>query len=168
MVRRAGWSLLRGTSLLGFDAVLESLGWVPARQVGPSPLVGADAERIYSVLHFTQAYDPRCQNYFAAPTDPRYVQIGLKCEGNVLDMTDWLRVNGFPTLEPEHVKADAFWEQQAGVYREMALCRRAVGARTDLSAAKSFLAKVACDPIEKLPENYAGFPDQVAAGIRQP
>jgi len=169
-MRAIGWvvALVLAASAAACDAPLEAALGVPARNVGPSPLVGVDPERIYTILHFSDAYVSECRRYFEAPTDPRYVQMGLQCEGNELTMVDWLRVNGFPSVQPEHLREREFWESQTGLRERIGACRRAAfegpGIYLDVSKRAD-----ACDPIERFPkERTTGLPTAKLAGIRVP
>jgi hypothetical protein len=153
--------------VVGCDAPLSAVLGILPRRVGPSPLAGADPERIHAILYFSQAYLPECGRYFASPTDPRYVQFGLKCEANELNMVDWLRANGFPTVQPEHLRAAEFWESRARLEKQIDACRKVIFDGPGELLEKSTKA-APCDPINRLPTDSTGIPSVQSAGIRVP
>jgi hypothetical protein len=147
-MRRRAALVLAVAALGGCDEPVRAVTAAPPREVGPSPLVGADPDRLRVILYFAN-YVGGCGEYFKTPTDPRYIDRGLRCEGASLDQVDWLRANGFPTVQVEHVRAPEFFESQRAMDAQIVRCREAALA-PDGSAAWN-QARL-CDPVVRLAE----------------
>jgi hypothetical protein len=168
MVRQSVPLAMACASLLGCDAALEALGWISPPQLGTSPLVGADAEQIYTIVHFSESFNEDCRDYFAAPLDPRNVKYTGICEAKELEMADWLRANGFSTLEPGHLRLESFWTGILDVSRSIERCNREVQERTKTWSEEQVKALNECSPVTRGPKTPWGFPDAELAGIRRP
>jgi hypothetical protein len=126
--------------------------------------VGADPDRLRLIVFFSNAFLPQCENYFKAPTDPRYIGLGMSCEGASLELVDWLRANGFPSAEPEHVHAAEFFEAQGAMDAQIVACREAAQARGGPDADQQMRR---CDPVVRLAErDFVTSPE--FAGIQRP
>jgi hypothetical protein len=115
------------------------------RPIGPSPLLQMDPDRLYILVHLKGLMDRDCGYYYADPTDPRYVRVAETCARWERESLDWLRANGAPDVQPEHLRSKAFWswhqQKQEGIER----CLQAAVHTADPEEAAR--AKQACGPI---------------------
>jgi hypothetical protein len=67
-----------------------------------------DKDRLYIILVAASMND-QCGKYYAEPSDPRYSGLAPNCDRWERRTMDWLRANGVPQIEPEHLRERAFW-----------------------------------------------------------
>ena len=83
---------------------------LPKRNVGPSPIAGFDKNRLWILVKAFGRTGHECEQFFRTPKDPRAAGFESQCTVWALDMTDYLRVNSLPSLEPEHLAEIPYWD----------------------------------------------------------
>jgi hypothetical protein len=136
-------------------------------QATPSPISDADAERVFQILSLANVYNERCGLYFGAPSDPRYAGGERQCEELALYHVDWLRANGFPSVQLEHVRGREFWAGQAKVQEEMRRCEEVIEAGPG-DRMEKLRKQNECDPLGRLPRDTNGVPTVRSAGLHAP
>jgi len=76
---------------------------VGARSVGPSPLPTFDQDRLWILLHARGDANMICREYYRGDAATREALKG-KCGEHETSLVAYLRLNGLPTLEPEHLR----------------------------------------------------------------
>ncbi len=138
----------------------------------PSPIASFDKDRLWILTRASRVSDGRkCSDYYRAPDDPRYAALTTECDAWSLNFTEYLRINGLPTIEPAHVQSTTYWEwfkQKKAVINE---CRNALPPRepsgriTEASQERSRVFD-ACDPYDDATRNKKQTPSDM--GINYP
>lgn len=134
----------------------------PEEPIGPSPISSFDKTRLWILVKAARIGDGlRCRDYYLAPDDPRYINRAKECEAWTLDFTDYLRLNGLSTLDPEHVRDPVYWQWYKETKQSINDCRgkylATVRDKGEQRAAKS-KAKHACDPYDDARKNKKQTP----------
>jgi hypothetical protein len=166
---RALWAVALACALLACERTEPDAATdvAQARLEEPSPLLAMDPDRLYMILHFSNAAISECGSYYETPEDPRYARFADICARKELELVDWLRANGVENIKPEHIRQKAFWEWRRAKYAEIVECRKRIRASAK-TPSEMILAPAQCDPVGRLPDNELGMPDMNAAGIRKP
>lgn len=94
----------------------------------PSPLPGADPDRLWILLRASRVGDGRkCADLYLMPEDPRYRELKQQCDFWTRDYADYLRLNGFPTIESAHLQEPVYWQWYLSKRQQSADCVRALG-----------------------------------------
>ena len=79
------------------------------RSVGPSPLPAFDSDRLWILLNANGMADVRCKDYYRGEAALRDALRG-RCTQWEKDIVAYLRLNGLPTLEVEHMREPYFYD----------------------------------------------------------
>ncbi|RLA54430.1 MAG: hypothetical protein DRR42_01690 [Gammaproteobacteria bacterium] len=134
-----------------------------------SPLLGADPDRLWILARASRVGDgKRCRDLYLAPEDPRYQELVKRCDSWTRDYADYLRINGFPTIEHQHLKDPAYWNWYIDKRQSQLDCVSALGtpAVTVRGAAREGHRrhKNECDPYDNALINLKRTPTDL--GIR--
>lgn len=135
----------------------------------PSPLLTADSDRLWILARASRAGDGRkCKDLYLNPDDPRYQGLEQQCDSWTRDYADYLRINGFPTIEYQHLKEAVYWQWYLDKRQQISDCLTSVG-NLSLTARGPERAEHArrrneCDPYDDARNNQELTPADL--GIR--
>lgn len=124
----------------------------------PSPLIGADSDRLWILARASMVGDGReCRDLYLNPDDPRYQGVSERCDFWSRDYADYLRLNGFPTVEHLHLQEPEYWRWYLAMRETISDCRSGLGTLpvTADGAARAEHAhqRNACDPYDDALKN---------------
>lgn len=119
----------------------------------PSPLLTADRDRLWILLRASRLGDGRdCQEHYLVADDPRYQGMEQKCDFWTRNFADYLLLNGFPTIEQQHLQQTAYWQWFVQKRAEIQACRNALGVLAVPSTAEArrehYRHRNQCDPFD--------------------
>ncbi len=135
----------------------------------PSPLVNADSDRLWILSRASRVGDARkCADLYLKPDDPRYQGLTPQCDFWTRDYADYLRLNGFPTIEYAHLQDRVYWEWYLDKRQQISACLTAIG-NLSLTArgperADHSRRRNECDPYDDARNNQKRTPTEL--GIR--
>ena len=135
----------------------------------PSPLIGADSDRLWILARSSKVGDGReCKALYLDPEEPRYQGLKPKCDHWSRNYADYLGLNGFDTVEYRHLQDPAYWRWYLGMRESISACRSAIGSlsvtATSAERAAYDQARHTCDPFDDAIKNDGIMPDEL--GIR--
>ena len=141
----------------------------PPGATSPSPLLTADRDRLWILLRASPVGDGRaCDDYYLNPDDPRYQGRAQQCDFWTRHFADFLRINGFPMIEHQHLKEPAYWQWYVEKRGLISHCIKAVGTlsvtATGHEMAEHARLKHECDPYDDARNNQDMTPANL--GIR--
>ena len=124
----------------------------------PSPLLTADSDRLWILLRASRVGDGRvCKELYLQADDPRYQGRIQQCDFWTRDYADYLRINGFPTIEHQHLKEPAYWKWYLDKRGAISDCKTAIGnvclRATSAESAEHTRRRRACDPYDDARNN---------------
>lgn len=124
----------------------------------PSPLIGADSDRLWMLARASKVGDGRrCKELYLNPEDPRYQALTQSCDFWSRDYADYLRLNGFPTVEHLHLQDPAYWRWYLGTRQAISNCLTQLGnlpvTATGDDRALHDARRHACDPYDDALKN---------------
>ena len=150
---------------LGFLLVLvAACGDEPAIEASsPSPLVNAHSDRLWILSRTSRVGDARkCADLYLKPDDPRYQGMTPQCDFWTRDYADYLRLNGFPTIEFTHLQDRVYWEWYLDKRQQISDCVAAIGnvslRATSTERADHTRRRRACDPYDDALYNKSRSP----------
>ena len=129
------------------------------RDVGPSPLSSADDERLY-ILFRAGGYGPgQCRPYYVGDSldDKERAAYREVCERWSAKWATFFQLNGFPTVEPEHI-GPAYFGVMKRVGDRISTC----ASQHTLGSSPDWLEKQnACDPYDREVSNKGLKPSDI-------
>lgn len=137
----------------------------------PSPLLTADSDRLWILLRASRVGNGvKCSEFFQHPEDPRYKGLRSSCDVWTRNVADYLRVNGFPTVEYQHLQQRAYWQWFDHTRNTIQDCRNRLGVLPVPSSIEwreeHYRSRNECDPYDHLRNNQHRTPADL--GIRYP
>lgn len=137
----------------------------------PSPLIGADSDRLWILARSSRVGDGReCRDLYLSPDDPRFQGIEGKCDAWSRNYAEYLRLNGFATVEHSHLHDSAYWRWYLGMREAISDCREELGTlpvtADGAARARHAQQRNACDPYDDATKNNEQT--TVDLGIRHP
>lgn len=119
----------------------------------PSPLLTADLDRLWILARASRVGDGReCKELYLQPDDPRYQGRIQQCDFWTRDYADYLRINGFLTIEHQHLKEPVYWKWYLDKRGAISDCKTAIGnvslRATSVENAEHTRRRRACDPYD--------------------
>ena len=146
---------MKGTVLVAISiAVLSGCAEeTPSDATFASPLLTADRDRLWILLRASRLGDGRdCQQHYLKPDDPRYQELEQKCDFWTRNFADYLRLNGFPSIERQHLQQTAYWQWYVAKRAAIQACRNALGVLSIPSTAEDrkehYRHRNQCDPFD--------------------
>ena len=138
----------------------------------PSPLLTADSDHLWILARASRVGDGRkCKDLYLNSDDPRYQGLEEQCDFWSRHYADYLRINGFPTIEQQHLKEPVYWQWYLNKRRTQLDCVNALGipAVTVRGAEREAhrRRKNECDPYDDAVNNQKQSP-VYDLGIRYP
>lgn len=136
----------------------------------PSPLIEGDSDRLWILARASRVGDGKeCKELYSQPDDPRYQEKSKSCDGWSRHYADYLRVNGFPTVEYQHLMDPAYWRWYLAKRQQISDCKEAlgylpVGLRDADKRKEHQFQKNHCDPYDHARNNQKMTPESL--GIR--
>ena len=136
-----------------------------------SPLLGGDTDHLWILIRAARVGDAReCAAHYLKPDDPRFLGVEKKCDAWTRDFADYLSMNGFPTVEHQHLKEPMYWQWFVDKKNAIQECRNHLGVLPIPSPAERreehYRLRNACDPFGDARNNRKLTP--VELGIRYP
>ncbi len=139
--------------------------------VGDSPIASFDKTRLWILVRAARVGDGRkCADYYRAPDDVRYRGLQQTCEAWALNFTDYLRLNGLPSIEAAHLRELVYWEWYETTRQSIQECRSSHTPKgfnaeeTEEERLGRTNARNACDPYDDARNNNKQTPEDL--GIR--
>ena len=137
----------------------------------PSPLLTADLDRLWVLARASRVGDGReCKELYLQPDDPRYQGRIRQCDFWTRDYADYLRLNGFSTIEHLHLQEPAYWQWYLDKRSRISDCRKALTTlaipSTGEQRAVHRRRRNACDPYDDALNNQDRLPNEL--GIQYP
>lgn len=134
-----------------------------------SPLLSAHGNRLWVLARASKVGNGReCKELYLAPDDPRYQSRVRQCDFWSRNYAEYLSVNGFPTIEHQHLQESGYWEWYLAMQQSISDCWSSVGTLSVTAngeeRAEHTRARKACDPYDNLLHNEGKLPNQL--GIR--
>lgn len=131
-----------------------------------SPLLAADRDRLWILLRASRLGDGRdCQQHYLVPGDPRYQGLEQKCDFWTRNFVDYLALNGFPTVEHQHLQHKAYWQWFVAKRAEIQACRNTLGVLSIPSTAEArkehYRHRNQCDPFDDAINNRKLTPTEL-------
>lgn len=142
----------------------------PDEASSPSPLLAADSDRLWILTRASRVGDGReCKELYLQPEDPRYQGRAERCEFWSRDYADYLALNGYPTVEYQHLKDAAYWRWYLAKRKQISNCKAElgnlpVGLRDADKRREHQFQKSQCDPYDHARNNQGETPESL--GIR--
>ena len=136
----------------------------------PSPLIGADSDRLWILARASKVGDGReCKELYLNPEDPRYRGLAQKCDAWSRDYADYLAINGFPIVEYLHLQDPAYWRWYLEMRQQISDCKERlgnlpIGLRDADRRRQHQYDRNECDPYTHVTNNEGVAPN--ALGIR--
>jgi len=108
-----------------------------------SPLPAFDKDRLWILLHSRSDANLICQEYYRGD-DATRVALKGKCGEHESSLVAFLRVNGLPTLEPEHLRDGYYMDWLAQKIESIYQCKMAIA----VPPLENLEKRRACDPWE--------------------
>jgi hypothetical protein len=100
----------------------------PIAATSPSPLLSAKPDQLWILARASRVGDGRkCRDLYLHPDDPRYQGLGTECDFWARNYADYLRLNGFPEVEVQHLKDPAYWQWYSDTRAGIQDCRNRLG-----------------------------------------
>ena len=130
----------------------------PPEATSPSPLLSADRDRLWILLRASPVSDGRaCDEYYLNRDDARYACRAQQCDGWTRDFADFLRINGFPTIEAAHLTDPTYWQWYLQRRQQKLDCWETIGTlpvdARGTERAEHTRRRNACDPYDDARNN---------------
>lgn len=94
----------------------------------PSPLLTADSDRLWILARASRVGDGRqCKDLYLNSGDTRYRGLEQQCDFWSRDYADYLRINGFPTIDHQHLTDPSYWQWYIDKRSHVQTCRNSLG-----------------------------------------
>ena len=163
---------MRLATLTMLIALVAACGKTPPEEATlPSPLLSGDTDRLWILARASRVGDGReCKELYLTPDDPRYQGLMQKCDSWTRNYADYLRINGYPTVEHPHLQETPYWSWYKEKRSSISDCWQQVGnlkiPSTSAERAEHSRNRNACDPYDDALNNQNLLPNQL--GIQYP
>lgn len=135
-----------------------------------SPLIAGDSDRLWILARAARVGDGKeCKELYLEPEDRRHQGRSQHCDFWARDYADYLRLNGFPTVEYQHLTDPTYWRWYLAKRKQVSDCKEAlgylpVGVRDANKRREHQFQKNQCDPYDQARNNQDMTPESL--GIR--
>ena len=144
---------------------------VPTGASVPSPLLVGDTDRLWMLLRASRVGDGReCQGHYLYLNDRRYQGLAQKCDFWTHNLADYLLLNGYSTIEYQHLQESEYWRWFVDKRNSIQECRNRLGVLPIPTPAQRseehYQLRNACDPYDDARNNHALTPTELGIKYR--